>query len=198
MLKLKKVAVTGTLGSGKSTVCRIFQKLGAYVVDSDKIVHNLLSPETPLGKKIIKLLGPEIVANGHFDRKKMAKLVFENNTQLKALEEILHPQVYQEIDQVFAQVKKESKAPLFVAEVPLLFETHMETHFDYVVAVVADTEKCKTRLANIGFNSNDYERRMQRQLEANVKAKKADFILQNNGSMEDLEKEISLLFPELL
>jgi dephospho-CoA kinase len=78
VLTLKKVAVTGGLSSGKSSVCKILKECGAYVVNSDDIVHQLLDPHTAIGQQIIELLGAGVVVDGQFDRKKIAQAVFEN------------------------------------------------------------------------------------------------------------------------
>lgn len=197
MLKLKKIAITGGLASGKSSVCRILAKLGAYVVDSDAIVHNLLSPDTTLGKKIIELLGHDIVENGHLSRKKMAEIVFKDPQKLEKLEKLLHPFVLREIETMYQSAAKQKNCPLFAAEIPLLFEIGAQGAFDHVVAVIADRAKCKTRLASIGSSPHDYETRMQRQISPEEKAKKADFVLINNGSLEDLEKQVRSLFQTL-
>ncbi len=197
MLKLKKIAITGGLASGKSSVCRILAKLGAYVVDSDAIVHSLLLPDTALGKKIIELLGHSIVEDGHLSRKKMAEIVFRDPQKLEKLETLLHPFVLREIESMYQKASRQKNCPLFAAEIPLLFEIGAEDFFDHVVTVIADEKKCKTRLASIGSSPHDYERRMQRQLSPEAKAKKADFVLINNGSFEDLEKQVQSLFQTL-
>ncbi len=197
MLKLKKIAVTGGLASGKTSVCRIFQRLGAYIVDSDEIVHNLLSPDSILGKKIIELLGNEIVENGLFNRKKIAEKVFNDQKKLKQLELLIHPIVFHEIDLLYHQIEKQKKYSLFIVEIPLLYETGFQGAFDYVITVMANDKDCKTRLASKGLSPHDYEKRMQRQLLPQAKAKRADFVLHNDGSIEDLEKQVELLFPQL-
>src|SRR5690348_8893921 len=129
MLDLKKVAVTGGLSSGKSTVCQIFRGLGSHVISADAIVHQLLSPNTSLGQEVIKLLGVEIVINKTIDRKSIANKVFNNPQLLHQLEKLLHPAVFNEMKKEYEKAKNFS-APLFVAEVPLLFEAGQENWFD--------------------------------------------------------------------
>src|SRR5580700_5876146 len=98
MLKTKKIAVTGGLAAGKTTVCQIFKELGAYVVSADEIVHQLLSPGTTVGQQVIKLLGSDIISGQELDRKKIAAKVFFQRDLLHLLEEIIHPAVFDEIE----------------------------------------------------------------------------------------------------
>ena len=95
---MKAVAITGGLSCGKSSVCYFLEKLGAYVVSSDTIVHQLLSADTSLAQEVIKLLGKKIVVDQKINRSLVAQTVFENPKQLKQLEKLLHPAVYREID----------------------------------------------------------------------------------------------------
>ncbi len=193
MLGLRKLAVTGGLSSGKTTVCKILESLGAYYVSADQIVHKLLSPKTTIGKKIIDLLGPDILNGDQFDRAKIAKKVFSQKNKLDALEQILHPAVIDEIKAFYNQIKKTDKHSLFVAEVPLLFESESHLFFDAVLAVVADPEICKKRFHSA---EEEFENRMARQWDMKKKAAKADFTISNNGSLEELKKNVTQLYQE--
>ena len=118
-VNLRKVAVTGGLASGKTTVCRLLKERGAYVVDADALVRGSLVTDSAIKQQVIKLLGQEIVVNHQIDRKKISDIVFSNPEKLKQLEPILHPAVRREINHLFDTVKLE-KYRFFVAEVPLL------------------------------------------------------------------------------
>lgn len=188
MLSLRKIAVTGGLASGKSTVCRILKGCGAYVVDSDKIVHQLLSSNTTLTQQVIDLLGTEIVVGNQIDRKQIAKIVFSNQKKLQRLEALLHPIVRREIEKQYEAVKNNAVYKFFVAEVPLLYEAKMEDFFDMVIAVTSDkpfAEKTHT------------QERIARQEHPEIKAKKADFILVNNGDLKALENATLKLVKQL-
>ena len=128
MLDLKKIAVTGAVASGKSTVCNIFKNLNAYVVDSDKLVHQLLDIHTHLGKQITELLGPEIVENGQLNRKKIAQIVFQDLEKLTALETLIHPPVLQAIKDQYEDVRQKNEYSSFVVEIPS-FLKHTLNHF---------------------------------------------------------------------
>jgi dephospho-CoA kinase len=199
MLKLKKVAVTGGLSCGKSLVCRTLQELGAYVVSADSIVHQLLSSDTNLGQKIIKLLGPEVLVNRKLDRSRIAHIVFHDLGVLQALEELIHPAVYRELDKAYREQQQETPPPpLFVAEIPLLFESGGERDFDYTIAVVANADICCQRFIQAtGNDQKEFNNRMARQLPLIDKAKLADYVIMNNSTLFDLQKATRELYQEL-
>jgi len=199
MLTLRKVAVTGGLSSGKTSVCHIFKELGAYTVSADEIVHQLLSPKTKLGQEIIHLLGQEIHRDGDLDRSVIARIVFSDEKKLLALERLLHPAVIEEIEKRYRQVQKEAKYSLFVAEVPLLYESENEYLFDHVVAVDADPKLCQKRFQapSKKYPKDEFEKRMSRQWDPKEKAAKADFIITNNGSMSELKQIVKNLYDQL-
>jgi len=209
MLALVKVAVTGGIASGKTTVCKILKELGAHVESADEIVHQLLSsvkikagiisgPQDNLGNKIITLLGPDVIVNDQLDRSQIAKKVFENPKLLKSLEQILHPNVRKEIDNRYQQVISSKKTPLFVVEIPLLFESEMENDFDYTVAVVADEDVCKQRFVQHSkYDAHEFEKRYSRQLPMKEKTKRANFVIHNDGSLDDLYKDVKHVYTQL-
>ncbi len=199
MLKLSKVAVTGGLSCGKSSVCRFFKELGAYVIDADEVVHQLLSSDANLGQQVIKLLGSDIVINYQIDRSKIAQKVFNNPKLLKSLENLLHPAVEAEIKKEYQRVKEQNFAPLFVVEVPLLFEADWDQGFDVCIAVMADRDTCLKRFKESKKgDKNEYDKRMQRQLSPFEKAQRAHYAIQNNGSLSDLKDEVKRLFNQLV
>jgi len=193
MLKLKKIAITGGLASGKSTVCRFFQELGAYVVNADSIVHQYLEPQTTLGQKVLHLLGSDIIQDGKIDRQKIAQKVFQNRDQLSALEAILHPALLQEIAKRYERVCHEKNHTSFVVEMPLLFEIGAEGFYDAVITVLADERVAKQRFQAAGHTEQEYEKRMSRQLSPTIKAQKAHYTIINNGSLSHLRQEVAKL-----
>lgn len=197
MLRLRKVAITGGLSCGKSSVCRIFKELGAHVVSADEIVHQLLVPNQPLGRQVIELLGKDIVIIGKIDRSTIAKKIFEDQALLRSLEKLLHPAVLSEIEKQYQQIKL-GKAPLFIAEIPLLFETGSEKLFDKTITVWAEPKACMQRfIAATGYDENEYFKRMANQMPADEKAKKADYVIDNSGNMEALQQAVVNLFTNL-
>lgn len=198
MLTLKKVAVTGGLSSGKSTVCQIFKELGTYVVSADAIVHQLLSISHPIGQKVIKLLGSDIVVDQLLDRTLIAQKVFYQPLLLKSLEQILHPAVMKEIENQYLHVLQNESAPLFAAEIPLLFEGQFENQFDVTIAVVADQDIAQLRFTTrTGHTINDFNQRSLNQLSPSEKAQRASLVIHNNGSIDELKAEVKKIFYNL-
>ncbi len=198
MLTLKKVAVTGGLASGKTSVCQILENCGAYVIDADRTVHQLLSPDSVIGQQVIELLGSEILSDHQFDRNKIAKKVFSNRHQLEALEQIIHPVVLDEIKKSYQKVKDLKQYSLFVAEIPLLFETQSETFFDVVIFVEADETLSKQRFQKkTGHSVQEYELRMARQFPLHEKAAKAHFTISNNHDLDHLKKETIKIYSNI-
>ena len=200
MLTLKKVAITGGLSCGKSSVCRILKELGAYVVSADEIVHYLLSSDEKLIQELIKLFGTSIVTHQQISRSRLAKLVFTEPKLLQKLEGLLHPAVYKEIDKDYQKkVNERDNLPLFIAEIPLLFESGGEKIFDKTVAVVADPGLCLQRFTQkTGYDQKEFERRAARQLSLLEKAKRSDYVIMNSSSFFNLQATTKELFQELI
>lgn len=198
MLNLKRVAITGGISSGKSTVISIFQKLGAYVVSADQIAHQFLSSSTALSKQVILLLGDEVLSSGRIDRKRVAKIVFQNPAKLKQLEALIHPYVAEEIERHWKEAMKSQKYPLFAAEVPLLFEAGLDPWYDAIIAVLAPHDLCKKRFCEQSDGGEEeFERRAELQQSPAEKAKKANFIIENMGSLEELQAKATSLYTLL-
>ena len=197
MLGLRKVAVTGGLSSGKSTVCQLFKDLGAYTVSADEIVHQLLSPITPLGKQLVNLLGHEVIKEGRFDRQRIADIVFQDAKLLKQFELLLHPLVMAEIKKQYLEIRKKLDAPLFVAEVPLLFESDNQDWFDAIITVDAPLRECLRRFQKEGKSEQEFHRRMQHQMKPQDKRERSHYILNNSGDIQALKRQLLQIFQEL-
>lgn len=199
MLKLRKIAVTGNIASGKTTVCMLFKELGAYTLSADEIVHQLLSPETDLGQKIISLLGADVIVKGELCREEIAKKVFLDKRLLYRLEELLHPEVQKKIETRYQEIASlESQYCLFIVEMPLLFESKQESFYDTTIAVIADEKIRKKRFLQKGrYSKEEFHHREDRLLTQDEKAKRADFLLENNATKEALKEAVTKLFKQL-
>ena len=202
---LSKIAVTGGLSSGKSTFCRMLQEASqeldggrnrpVVVVSADQIVHQLISQDTSLLQRIVALLGDTVLADGKIDRKKVADQVFQSKEKLTALENLLHPLVQAKIRRLYQEMLKKSPAALFVAEVPLLFETEDPALF--YDATVCVSSKENDQINRSQFPNDDFYRRNARQLPLKEKEKMADFVIDNSGTLEHLKKQAQNLFQQL-
>lgn len=197
MLKLKKIAITGAPCSGKTLVCQLFQEYGAYVVNADEIAHQLLSFNKEYKEKVVQSLGQEVLEENQISRDKIANIVFKDPEKLKTLEKILHPYIFQKISNEYQKCSKFAKAPLFVVEVPLLFEAGWQSFFDIVILVKADMEIRKKRFDERKSMQFFYARD-NRFSEELAKEKDADFILYNNGSIEDLREKFKQILQDIL
>lgn len=195
---LKKVAVTGGLSCGKTSVCRFFQELGAYVISADEIVHQLLSNNQEIIQKVIKLLGKDILVENQIDRLKVANKVFNQPLLLKSLEEILHPAVQEEINKHYELKNNEGLVSLFIAEIPLLFESKSHFEFDSVIVVTADENLSKKWFKEkTGYSDDAFKMRQEKQLSNQEKSKKADYLIINHGTLSDLKQRVQELYQEL-
>lgn len=199
MLILKKIALTGGLSSGKSTVRSLFKENGAYVLDADQIVHQLI--ETPtIQIQLIELLGPQILdKHGTVERTKIANIVFKDPQKLDDLERLLHPLVRKTVEKEFKIASNEKKWNLFVVEIPLLFETKGEAFFDKTVAVVAPVKMCKERFTQkMHLDEKNYELRTKRQLSQSEKALRADYVIINDGTLDDLKQAFDEIYSKII
>lgn len=180
-----RIGITGTMSAGKSSVSKIIKDLGFIVYDTDQIVHDYYEKDAVLYDQIIDLLGKEILDEKlEIDRKKIAYKVFNDKSLLENLESLIFPQVRKDIETL-----SEDDALTFF-EVPLLFEAQYDDIFDFIIVVDAEEKTRIQRAMNKGLELEDIENRMKRQLSAEEKRNRADFIIENNHDMESLKEEV--------
>ena len=200
MLEFRKGAITGGLSCGKSSVCRILKELGVYVISADEVVHQLLSSDTSIIRAVVELLGQKILVENRIDRSLVAEIVFHDAGLLQALETLLHPAVYAEINNTYRKQQNNSRPPpLFIAEVPLLFESGGDVDYDFTITVIADPEISFRRFNQQTKRSRgDFERRMARQLPPLEKAMRSQYVLMNSNSLSNLQEVTKELYQELI
>jgi dephospho-CoA kinase len=190
MLKLRKIAITGDIGSGKTTSCSILKELGGYIVIADELVGDLLTSNKECINQITAQFGQEIKVNNQINKKKLADIVFFDSKKLEDLEKILHPLVLEKINSLYKKVKKEKEYKFFVAEIPLLFEVHWESFFDETILLKCDKNKCKMRSQKNGLSESAFEARCKRFIPFKEKEKKASVVISNEGSVNLLEDQL--------
>lgn len=186
------IGLTGGIAAGKSEALAAFGRLGAATISSDAVVHELLD-SAQVRDRLSERWGVGIAPDGAIDRNRVGEIVFERPEELAWLEAELHPRVGERIDAWRRSL--DSGTEFAVVEVPLLFETAMADAFDVTVAVIADDETRRRRAEERGHAL--IEERAARQLEQDEKAKRADHVVRNEGSVEDLERELSELLAKL-
>ena len=190
------VGLTGNYGMGKSTVLPLFQKLGALTLDTDVIVKSLLTEEDVL-EKIRGLLGDEVFyRNGSLNKRKVARMVFKDDALRRSLEDILHPLVFERIN-IFIR-KNAGKARIVVIEVPLLFERGYENRFNRTITVYSREEKALSRLEKQGIKRQETLQRLKSQLPIEDKIRRFDFIIDNNRSIKETNRQVKEIYQELL
>lgn len=186
------IGLTGGIAAGKSEALAAFSRLGAATLSSDAVVHELLESE-PLVGRLTERWGPEVAPEGKVDRNRIGEIVFADPEQLTWLEQQIHPLVGERIGGWLVALPTETE--IAVIEVPLLFEGEMASAFDKTVAVVTADEVRRERAAARGHALVD--EREARQLSQEEKAERADHIVANDGSVEDLERALSALIEKL-
>ena len=191
-----KVGLTGSIGTGKSTVEEIFKELGAYTIDADKVVHSLLeNPE--IIEKIRQAFGDEVIKNGKVNKKKLAEIVFSDYKKKKILESILHPQVFKEIQNFFKEIEKKDPCAVAIADVPLMIETGSYKNYDVVIVVYAPKELQLKRLTEKGMTEEEALSRINAQMDIEEKKKYADIIIENTGTIEELKEKVKNVYKRL-
>lgn len=194
---MKKLAITGGIASGKTTACRILEKHGVCTLDSDRIVHHLLSQVTPCINETVKLLGTNVITDEKIDRNKVAEIVFNDSDKLEALEKILHPELFAEIDKRYNRAKKKNIYTFFVVEMSLVQEIDGGKNFDAVIAILSPENKALFRYETKGFSKEMYDKRMRRQWDINKKANNADYVILNDGAIDELENNLIEMMKEI-
>lgn len=187
-----KIGLTGGIAAGKSEALKAFARLGAATLSSDAVVHELLESE-PLRERLAERWGPEVLAHDGVDRAKIGEIVFADPEELSWLEQQIHPLVQARTAEWLLSLPEETEVA--VVEVPLMFEVGSDKAFDTTVSVLTSDEVRRERAAARGHALVD--EREARQLTQMEKADRAEHVIENNGSLEDLEGALSALLEKL-
>jgi dephospho-CoA kinase len=186
------IGLTGGIAAGKSEALAAFGRLGAATISSDAVVHELLETE-PLLPRLVERWGRKVAPGGRVDRDRIGSIVFADPDELSWLEAQIHPLVGKRIGTWLTSLPPD--AEIAVVEVPLLFEAGMDGAFDTTVAVIASDEVRRERSEGRGHALVD--EREARQLAQEEKAARAEHVVQNDGSVADLERVLSTLVEKL-
>jgi dephospho-CoA kinase len=191
--------LTGGMGSGKTTVGKLLQSLGAYVLDADEICRSLVEPGKPAWLETVDLLGNGILRDDQtLDRRKVADIVFKDPEKKKALEAILHPRVMEEEQAIYKDILKNDPGALVIIDAALLIESGNYRQVDKVIVIACDKETQLHRImAKNTFSREDAQRRLQQQMPLEEKIKFADYVLHNDSGLSELEEKVEALFHQL-
>jgi dephospho-CoA kinase len=198
------IGLTGNIGSGKSTVARRLQSLGAKIIDADQIARQVVHPGTPGLQEIVNNFGPGILdSKGNLDRRKMASIVFADPRALVKLNEITHPRIISEVNREIASFNKETKtgavSEVLVIDAPLLIEAGLALIVDEVWVVKVDQSVQIERLAKRdGLTPEEALRRIAAQMPQKEKIKRATRVIDNSGEKKETIKQVDRHWDDML
>lgn len=190
------LGVTGGLGSGKTTACKFLAAKGAYVFDADQVAKRLLETDTEIQRQISEAFATDIFKDGKIDTAKIARLAFANEASQRLLNDIVHPRVMEAFQQTVHEVG--DKYPLIVVDAPLIFESGFDSRLDHTLLIYT---KYKIRLERAlrrgNLSREDILRRMELQMPDEEKRELATFVIENNGTEEELRLAVEKLYDQL-
>jgi len=188
------VGLTGGIVGGKSTVASMFKDLGAKIIDADKLGHSVILPNKPAWKKIVKIFGKDIIQNDMtIDREKLGKIVFANQSLLKKLNEITHPEITKmikkEIDS--AKNKTHNQEKVLIIDAALIYEAKIDRFMD-------KDEQIKRLIKRNNLSKDEALQRVRSQIPMEEKAKIADYVIDNSNSLDKTKKQVEKIWKKLV
>jgi len=192
------VGITGSIGAGKTTLALVLEEKGVEVLDADLIAHEVTEPQSPVWREVVDEFGESVLGkNKEIDRKKLAEIVFANSEKLEALNRIVHPRVIERVNSKLKELRKEKPNTIAVIDAPLLIEAGMKEMLDLLVVVVTKEELRLARTAGLGLTAVEMRNRNEKQMPQEEKARYADYVIENEGSLEELKQKAENLWQVL-
>ena len=195
---MKKIGLTGGIGSGKSTVAAMLAEAGFRVVDADKIARQIMEPGSPVLAKVAEEFGHDVLnKDGTLDRAELARRAFVDKESTQRLNAITHPAIRAESNRQFIQAETDG-APVAVYDMPLLIELGLNKDMDLTVVVDVDAEERVKRLVTSrGLDEADARARIKRQIDDGARKAAADWVIDNNGPVENLAPQVERLIESV-
>jgi len=189
---MKLVGLTGTIGAGKSTVSAYLTKLGARIVDADLLSRRAAEPGSEGAVRIREAFGDSVFfEDGTLDRKKVASIVFADDAAREKLNAALHPVIFSMMEAEIEKFREEDPDGMIVLDVPLLFESGWDERVEETLVVTAQEEVCLARvIARDGCTHEAAKARLDAQMPAGEKCVRADHVIDNSGTLEELYQQI--------
>ena len=192
------LGLTGGIATGKSTADKFFEEKNIPIVDCDEIAHNIMNVNKPAWKDIKEVFGEKYLnEDQNKKRKKLGKLVFNDPTKMKILNEITHPRIFQEMESQIAQYKSEGYS-LIIVDAPVLFESHSEKYYDKTLVISLPQDlQIKRLMARNNLTKEEALSRINSQMSLKEKEARATYVIENTGSVEDLYKKLNELLTKI-
>jgi dephospho-CoA kinase len=195
----KVIAVTGGIGSGQSTVCARFQVMGCKIIDVDKKAKQIIQKDIFLQEELKKAFGEKVFSDGKLNRKMLADLAFSTESRTWQLNKLVHPRMVSEVIEEMEASRFSEKYPLIVIDAALVYEISIEQMFDAVIVVWSSLEnRIKRVMERDNLKRTEILARVKRQIPLEDKKSWADYVIDNNGSIEDLNKQADKIYNELM
>ena len=191
--------LTGGIASGKSTVAAMLRELGAHIIDADQIGHEMLLPSSAAYPELVSAFGRKILDSaGRIDRKKLGPLVFSDPAKLRQLNRIVHPRIIKRTGQLAAKHCAENPGAIVIVDAALIYETGIPGRFVKTIVTWCRPEQQIERLIDkTGLTCKEAEERLASQMPAEEKRRRADFVIDCSGSLEETRRQIHALYPRL-
>jgi dephospho-CoA kinase len=192
------VGLTGSVGTGKSTVTNFFRELGAYIIDWDELAREVTRPHSKAWKEIVEHFGKGILNDDlTIKRQKLADIVFSDKGKVAKLNQIVHPEVFKEDERITNEIKSLDPDALIIKDIPLLFEVAHPIFVDKIIVVSASEQTQLRRLEEKGMSREDARNRIKSQLPLEKKIKAADFVINNDGPPEETKRQVEEIYSLL-
>lgn len=192
------VGLTGSIATGKSTVADFFKELGAFIIDLDVLGHEVIRPHLKAWQEIVEYFGEEVLNHDlTINRQKLGEIVFNDQEKLKKLNQIIHPEIFKEEKRITGEILNHYPGALVIKDIPLLTETYARKLVSKIIVVYASEETQIKRLIDRGFNRQEAIKRIRAQIPLNEKIKIADFIIYNDGPVEETKKQVEKIYKIL-
>lgn len=193
------VGLTGGIACGKSTVAQVFVMLGAHLIDFDKLAHEVQEPGKPAWKEIVRYFGKDILNQDEtIDRNRLAQIVFTDKKELEALNNIVHPLVFNLWQERLDKIKIKEEHAIILSDIPLLFEGKMQDLFDLTILVLISPEEQICRLmARNNLSRNEAQIRLQSQMPIADKIGLADIVIDNQDNVSQTKEKVAEIWWQL-
>ena len=195
-----RVALTGGIGTGKSTASKILNELGAFIFDADREAKNILKNNETVLSELIAEFGTDIMSGDEkIDNNKLARIAFQDQDHQLRLNSIIHPYVFQEIDKNFDDVLEKGTYDIFVVDAALIYESGADTHMDYVIVITALLKvRMERALQRETLTRDEVLKRMDLQWPEEEKIALADFVIHNDSTEEEFRDAITDIYNQLV